>query len=549
MSRICDYCVDLDDIHDFTLIDIRPNTSFSQFHIKNSLNFQTENEILTYIRKNPDSKVCLACFSQKKSKILAKSLNEKLGESKVFYLNATLIEAKDNGIEFVQIPENNNNNINILANATKSDLQKRYIQSSRTFIVTFSGGKDSTAMLRLFYEMLLSLPRKSLRISYAVISNTLVEPPNIINFVKHTINSINTHAKKMKIPFKVLEVTPSLKDDFFVNLIGKGYPSPTRTFRWCTERLKINPTKEIVAKITKKHSSALLLLGTRYDESVNRANSMRKRVLNEAGYTKHDDYPDTLCFAPIANWRTEDVWMYLMSSNPPWGSHGELFNLYASASGDECQFITDLSQSSCGGSRFGCYVCTVVNEDKSMQGFINSGDKKLEPLNEFRNYIKELRELPEARADYRRNGHFKEGIMGPFLSKSRMEIFYKLLQTEKMFISNGGSELINEAQINAIQNEWDKDFDLDKSAIKIAKEFGRMKDVEIKKGIVLDVDLLQEVIQEQSGGLDVKELESFISNVVEISRTNGRNHAYAKIKEKLNALLDDKTSKRDDDVY
>lgn len=549
MSRSCVYSVELNDINDFTLIDIRPNISFSHFHIENSLNLQTENEILAYIKNNPNDKICLVCFSQKRSKTFAKIINEKLGYNRIFYLDETLIEAKNSGLKFIDASINQEKSIDLLVNSTKNDLKKRYLDTNRIFIVTFSGGKDSTAMLRLFYEMLLSLPKELLRPSYAVISNTLVEPPNIIGFVKDTINAINTHAQKMKIPFKVLEVSPSLKDDFWVNLIGKGYPSPTRTFRWCTERLKINPTKTAVANIIKKHTHALLLLGTRYDESANRANSMRKRVSNEAGYTKHDDYPDTLCFAPIANWTTEDVWMYLMNSNPPWGSHGELFNLYTSASGDECQFITDLSQSSCGGSRFGCYVCTVVNEDKSMQGFINSGDKKLKPLNDFRNYIKNLRENPEARADYRRNGYFTEGIKGPFLSKSRIEIFYKLLQAEKMFIENGGVELISEVQIDAIQNEWDKDFDIGKSAIKIAKEFGRMQDVEIKKGIVLDVDLLQEVAQEQPGGLSAKELENFLSTAVEISRINGRNTAYAKIKEKLNALLDDKTSKREDNVY
>lgn len=543
-----EFRVSLQDIDKFTLLDIRTKSSFEQFHIKNSLNIPHEEDIRKYVLKNPNLQICLVCFSSVKSQKMANKINKKMTYNKLFYLDASLLEAKNKGLEFEE-NKLEQKDIKILAELTKQDLKKRFLESSRAFIVTFSGGKDSTAMLRLFYEMLLSLPQELLRPSYAVISNTLVEPPNIIGFVKDTINSINTHAKKMKIPFKVLEVIPSLKDDFFVNLIGKGYPSPTRTFRWCTERLKINPTKRVVAEIVKKHNNALLLLGTRYDESINRRNSMRKRVLNEAGYTKHDDYPDTLCFSPIANWTTEDVWMYLMSSNPPWGSHGELFRLYTSASNDECQFITDLSQSSCGGSRFGCYVCTVVNEDKSMQGFINSGDKKLEPLNEFRNYIKELREIPEARADYRRNGHFKEGIMGPFLSKTRIEIFYRLLKAEYDFKQHGGIELISDIQINAIQTEWDKEFDLEKSAIKLAKEFGRMQDIEIKKSIVLDADLLQEVAQEQSGGLDAKELENFISNAVEILRTNGRNHAYAKIKEKLNALLDDKTSKRNDDVY
>ena len=390
--------------------------------------------------------------------------------------------------------------------------------------------------------MLCDLEAHERRPSYALCSNTLVEAPHIESFIKKVIHSINTHAKANKIPFEIIEVKPSLKDDFFVNLIGKGYPSPTRTFRWCTDRLKITPTKQIMEEITKRHGSAILCLGTRLQESSNRKKSMQKRILTAEGYSLHHDFPNTLCYCPIANFSTDDVWAYLISHKPKWDKdHSELFNLYARASGDECQFITDLSQSSCGGSRFGCWVCTVVSEDKSMQGFIGSGDENLKPLNDFRNYIKALREDSSARADYKRDGRavYKVGALGPFLSSTRIEILHRLLLAERDF----GSRIISDSQILAIQAQWDRDFDFEKSAIRIAHKFHRLKEIDMSENKVLHEEILDEIADER---LDSKTLKGFISSVIDIynnASNKGRNNRGMQIKEEIEKLINDKTSK------
>ncbi len=444
-----------------------------------------------------------------------------------------------------------NTNDSLLVMQTLQDMQTKYLSSKKAFVITFSGGKDSTCVLQLFYEMLLGLPPHQRRESFALCSNTLVEPPHIERFIKSVINSINAHARFHNIPFKVIEVKPDLKNDFWVNLIGKGYPSPTRTFRWCTDRLKITPTKQEIAKITKKYGSAILCLGTRRQESSNRKKSMDKRVLTDDGYSLHHDFPDTLCYAPIANWSTDDVWSYLISHKPKWDkNHSELFRLYAKASGDECQFVTDLSQNSCGGSRFGCWVCTVVNEDKSMKGFIESGDENLKPLNDFRNYIKILRESTIARADYKRDGRavYKIGALGPFLSHIRLEILEKLLEAEREFKANGGKEIISDSQILAIQDEWDRDFDFNKSAIKIAKKFHRLQEVDMKEPKILHKEILDKI---SSSELDSKTLERFIANAIEIynnANMRDKNKIAILIRQEIKKMLDDKTSKNDTDA-
>lgn len=55
-------------------------------------------------------------------------------------------------------------------------------------------------------------------------------------------------------------------------------------------------------------------------------------------------------------------------------------SLYADADSGECPFAgihAGGQTQSCGNSRFGCWVCTVVKEDKSLNGFIRSGHREL----------------------------------------------------------------------------------------------------------------------------------------------------------------------------
>ena len=343
--------------------------------------------------------------------------------------------------------------------------------------------------MQLMYEMITKLPKDELNPTYAILSDTLVEAPNVAVYFKNIVKAINLDAKMRELPFEIIVAHPSPQNEFWVNLIGKGYPSSTRIFRWCTERLKINPMKSIVKNIVEKHGSAIMTLGVRKSESMNRRRSIEKRTVSEDGFSKHDDYENVLIYSPITEWLTEDVWSYLTTQNPPpWGiSHAKLFSLYSQASGDECQFIIDKSQSSCGGSRFGCWVCTLVNEDKSMQGFIKSGESSLAVLNEFRNFIKEARENCSMRCDFKKDGSFRPG---PFTSSARKEILRRLLRAEAEFKACGGSELISDEQLGMIAKIWEKEFDSESSCITISKEFGRMQNIEISTPILEDIDLI-----------------------------------------------------------
>ena len=443
----------------------------------------------------------------------ARNLANEINLPNVKFYDGNLLEAKDSGVEFVS----SDDKFISLLNQTRDDILEKYTRYKRAWIVTFSGGKDSTCVLQLMYEMITKLPKEKLNPTYAIVSDTLVEAPNVEIYLKNIIQAINLDAKTRNLPFEILVAKPELNDEFWVNLIGKGYPSPTRTFRWCTERLKIKPMKSIVKQITDKHGSAIMTLGVRKSESQNRKRSIEKRSVSEDGFNKHDDYPNVLIYAPIVEWKTEDIWSYLTMQNPPpWGiSHNKLFSLYTQASGDECQFIIDKNQSSCGGSRFGCWVCTLVNEDKSMQGFIKSGEIAMKVLNEFRNFIKEARENPDMRSDFKRDGRYQKG---PFTSSARKEILNLLLKCEKEFKASGGNELISDEQLNLIAREWNKDFDSQNSLIKIAKEYGRMENVELEIEHKLpDEDLIDEI-----GGEYANMAKSIIKEAINLQNNGVR---------------------------
>ncbi len=519
----------------YFIIDIRTTQAYLNGHVKDAINLKTYNEIRDFLLTQNDSiKPLLCCFASTRARDMAKKLSD---EFDISYLDANLLELQS-VVEFESI----NDEFILKINRTKEEIYRRYIEQKKAWIVAFSGGKDSTCVLQLMYEMICQLPKEDLNPTYAIVSNTLVEAPVVDKYLVELVDIINMDAKKKSLPFEVILVEPEQKEQFWVNLIGKGYPSPTRTFRWCTDRLKIRPTQRAVEKLVSKHKSAILMLGVRKSESSNRQRSIEKRELSEDGFNKHDFYPNTLIYSPIVDWTLEDVWGYLTLFNPaPWGeSHMKLFSLYAKASVDECQFILDKNQSSCGGSRFGCWVCTLVNEDKSMQGFIKNGEEGLKPLNEFRDLIKDMREDRAWRSDFQKNGNFKPG---PFTKEARMKILRALLNAELEYRIYNDEYLISDEQLKLIASCWNEEFDSEQMCLQIAKEFGRMENVKLTNHKILHEEIFEEGDFLNFSEVQKKLLKSIVKDV--IHESNNANDDYYNIVKKY---IDDATMKIKDEV-
>ena len=351
-----------------------------------------------------------------------------------------------------------------LLNKRKDEIRKLYLADEKPWIIGYSGGKDSTATLQLVYSAISELPdNERNKKVWVITSDTLVEIPTVVKRLDRTLERVNEKAKLDGMPFEAKKVSPDVDSSFFVNLIGRGYPSPTRNFRWCTDRLKIKPTSKFIESQISTYGEVIIILGARTKESMSRAQAMENYSIKGSVLKRHTSLPSAYVYTPIEDWGLEDVWTYLLQVESPWGENNrELVTLYRKAGGDECPLVVDTSTPSCGNSRFGCWVCTVVEQDKSIHGFIESGESWLEPMADFRDLIKEMR---EEREEYRIKDEKRIGGYGPFTIQARQLILEKLLNTEKACFETHQEKLINSEELWAIQQLWFYD-GADKFAVK-----------------------------------------------------------------------------------
>ena len=350
---------------------------------------------------------------------------------------------------------------------TMSVIRREYLRRyPDPWVVAYSGGKDSTLLLQLTWEVMASLPAGAYRRKVYVVGNdTLVESPLVIRHLRTTMAAISTAAAATGLPIETQITKPHVDQTFWANVIGRGYIPPTRNFRWCTDRMKILPTGQLLEDLVRAHKGTILLVGTRKSESHNRRRNMAKHGVSGTTMSPHSSIKGCRMFAPLADFDDQDVWSILMQRKPPWGgSHRDLITLYRNAGGGECPLVlTKEDAPSCGTTspRFGCWTCTVVSKDRSLRGLIDSGHKdaeSFEMLFDFREWLIELREDAANRQLVRRDGNSKvraDGtlVLGPFTLDVRKQILQQLETLEK----DTGQELISNSERTVIEDIWRRD--------------------------------------------------------------------------------------------
>lgn len=346
-----------------------------------------------------------------------------------------------------------------------------YLSDMIPWICGYSGGKDSTAVVQLVWEALSELPVEHRKKTVHVIStDTLVESPVVALWATRSLEKMREQAQKENLPIVPHRLTPTTSNTFWVNLIGRGYPYPRRDFRWCTDRMKIDPSNRFIKEILDAESEAILVLGTRKAESVSRKAVMEG--YEKKRYREHlspnGSFPNSYVFTPIENWSNDNVWQFLLQYSNPWGhSNKDLMAMYSGASADgECPLVLDTSTPSCGNSRFGCWVCTMVTEDKSMAAMIQNDEEKawMLPMLEFRNEIAADWDTDRNRRDFRRKDgrltwHNNRLVHGPYTKKTREHFLRRLLEVEKIVHEIGPDEiknvpLITSEELQLIRQIW-----------------------------------------------------------------------------------------------
>jgi len=315
------------------------------------------------------------------------------------------------------------------------EVQELYLADNRPWVVGYSGGKDSTCALQVIWLALTGLESSQLRKPvYVISSDTLVETPVIVRYIDTTLQRIREAAKQRGLPIEAHKVQPIVQDTFWVNLIGRGYPAPSNKFRWCTDRLKIAPADRFIMERVAEFGEVVLVLGVRSAESATRAQVMSFHRIAGSRLSRHSSLPNAFVYPPIESFSVDDVWTYLLQVKSPWGNDNrDLVAMYRNAQAGECPLVVDTTTPSCGNSRFGCWVCTVVTKDKTMQSIIDSGEEWLEPLLDFRDLLAETQDPAKKRQyrDYRRKTgqvSFIRGTSTPVPGPYKLEFCKELLR-------------------------------------------------------------------------------------------------------------------------
>jgi DNA sulfur modification protein DndC len=276
-----------------------------------------------------------------------------------------------------------------LLSIAKEDLKTMYLnkEDKGHWAVAWSGGKDSTCVLKLITEVVMSLPKEQRnRHIYAVMSDTVVENPELDIYMNEQVKLFNFWAEASGAPFSAHMVERPSEQGYFMNLLGKGYPLPSNSMRWCTDRLKIKPQEIFLTEL----APTFILSGVRRSESRARERTINKFSISDkiANYASGKlNALGTKVFMPIVHFDVEDVWRTLRQP-ALWSSTSDIRRIYKDATG-ECGFSNPKGVEEKGvevcGARFGCWTCPVIVTDRSTEQMAKSYDW-MKPLTKWREF-------------------------------------------------------------------------------------------------------------------------------------------------------------------
>ena len=335
----------------------------------------------------------------------------------------------------------NLSNSNEMIEVAKRLIKEIYLENDTPWVVGYSGGKDSTVVCQLVFDALMELDREQLtKTVYIISSDTMVETPPVIKQIQDNLNQMQETAKNESLPIETHIVKPLPDQGFWANIIGRGYPSPNQTFRWCTDRMKIDPANRFIKQTVSEFGKAIMVLGIREGESASRDRVISEHSIEGKKLMRHTTLNNAYVFAPIRPFNVDDVWNYLLNSESPWGAdNNKLYELYADSSSTECPLVVDEATKertgSCGNSRFGCWTCTVVEEDKALTGFIENGEDWLRPLLRFRNWLASIRDDRTRRMKMRTSGNI---YFSPIIALDDKFVIPKKSKRDKLVIKKSG---------------------------------------------------------------------------------------------------------------
>jgi len=286
----------------------------------------------------------------------------------------------------------------------------------RPWIIGYSGGKDSTATLKVFLAASLRAGCENDDITI-IYCDTGVENPELDLFAKSTLKRLSGELPITFPNAKVKILQAPVNERFFVRVIGRGYAPPTNRFRWCTKGLRVLPVQRFISSAA---SDAAVVLGLRYGESNQRDRSLAVGEMDESPlWQKQREGARRDLLLPVIDLDLEMIWTAAQGISFPTAIDSiALEELYRGAS-DECPMVKSPLAPPCASGRFGCWTCTVVRRDKSTEAMIRNGKTWLQPYLQLRDWLQIYRGDYSGRWPVRRNGARGPG---PFTLAARKRI-------------------------------------------------------------------------------------------------------------------------------
>lgn len=316
----------------------------------------------------------------------------------------------------------------------------------RSWIIGYSGGKDSTAALKVFLAASIEsgCENDSITVIYC---DTGVENPELDLFAKKTLEGMRRELPAIFPNLRIEILKAPLKEGFFARVVGRGYAPPTNRFRWCTKGLRVLPVQRFIKS---SPGDAAVVLGLRFGESRQRDRSLAKGGNERAIWQVQREGAQRDLFLPVLDFDLEMVWAAAQSISLPSSIDSiALEELYRGAT-EECPMVKSPLAPPCASGRFGCWTCTVVRRDKSTESMIKNGKAWLQPYLDFRDWLQVFRGNLNYRWPVRRNG---AAGPGPFTVEGRKIIFKEIQLLEEAV----GRELLSHDEIYLIKSLWEQD--------------------------------------------------------------------------------------------
>lgn len=284
----------------------------------------------------------------------------------------------------------------------------------------WSGGKDSSVLLALCFKAIEELKAEGFDVPMLHIlhSDTLIENPYIKAYNQHQIRQIRAYAEASGIAAKVWVASPGLSNDYLVSLIGGRTIASVGSNSKCQQLMKAAPLQRLRSQVKRfvaeqqgikpRKVKTLALIGTRFDESVQRGVQMRKRGESTFTPVESPNSKGEFILSPIAELTAFDVFEFIghvrSGKFATYDSFDKLVEVYREMNQGDCMVTVYMAgkeapRAPCS-ARTGCWGCLRVSRDQSAENLIASDNGEflwMKPLNDLREFIKKMHFNPSAR--------------------------------------------------------------------------------------------------------------------------------------------------------